>query len=663
MMEQGKTAVWAKGLRYWLMNEYTIASSTPLEIELSEGRTLRTIIETEPECVKLLNADGTLILMNRAGLDMIQVDSLDQVKNQSIYPLVLPAYREAFKKLTEDVFQGKEGNLTFEMTGVKGRRLWLDTHAVPLRNEKDEIIALLAITRDVTERKKAEDVLNKERDFTAAVLNTVGSMVLVLDCDGKIVRFNRTCEEVSGYAFDEVRGRHVWDFLIPPEQVEGVKNVFRNLTSGMFPNRYENFWVAKDGRRKLIAWSNTALLREDGSVEYVIPTGIDITEHRRLEDQLRQSQKMESVGTLAGGISHDFNNILTAMIGYASILRMKMKSDDPLLHNVEQILASADRAATLTQGLLAYSRKQVLNPQPMNVNEIISKVERLLVRLIGEDIELKMILSNNDMAILVDACQIEQVLMNLATNARDAMPDGGYLFIETEQTELDEMSAKAYDLAKPGTYAVISMTDSGMGMDEKTRERIFEPFFTTKEVGKGTGLGLATVYGIVKQHNGTVEVESEVGKGSTFRIYLPAHQKAARATPPVEFPPIKSGTETVLVAEDDEAVRKLVASMLEQFGYTVIQAVNGEDAVNKFMKNRGKVQLLLLDVIMPKKSGKEVLEKIRIFSPDIKALFLSGYTADIVSQKGLLDREWKFILKPVQMNDLLRQVRAVLDGK
>ncbi len=640
-----------------------MAAYTPIEIELSESRTLQTIIDTEPECVKLLNADGTLILMNRAGLDMLQVDSLDQVKGQSVYPLVLPEYREAFRKLTEEVFQGKTGTLVFEMTGVKGRRLWLDTHAVPLRNDKNDIVALLGITRDVTERKRTEDVLKRERDFTAAVLNTVGSMVLVLDREGTIVRFNRTCEEVSGYAFDEVRGRHVWDFLIPPEQVEAVRNVFRNLTSGMFPSKYENYWIAKDGRRKLIAWSNTALLGEDGSVEYVIPTGIDITEHRRLEDQLRQSQKMESIGTLAGGISHDFNNILTAIIGYANILHMKMKSDDPLVHNVEQILASANRAATLTQGLLAYSRKQVLNPQPMNLNEVIRKVERLLVRLIGEDVELKMMLADKEVTILADACQIEQVMMNLATNARDAMPDGGYLFIETETVELDAAATKAYDLGKPGAYAVISVTDSGTGMDEKTRERIFEPFFTTKEVGKGTGLGLATVYGIVKQHNGTIEVESDVGKGSTFRIYLPAHQAAAQAMPPVELPPIKSGTETILVAEDDDVVRSLTASMLEQFGYTVIQAVNGEDAVTKFMTNRGKVQLLLLDVIMPKKSGREVYEKIRIFAPDIKVLFLSGYTADIMSQKGLLDKGLNFIVKPVQMSDLLRKVRTILDGE
>ena len=250
-----------------------------LERELSESKKyLQTVIDTEPECVKLVSADGTLIMMNPAGLSMIQVDSLEQVQGKSIYTIVLPEYRDAFKKLTEEVFQGKSGNLTFEVAGVKGRRLWLDTHAVPLRNEKDDIIALLGITRDVTEQKKAEEALKKERDFMSTVLDTVGSIVLVLDRDGRIVRFNRTCEEVSGYRFEEVRGGFVWDFLIPPEQVEGVKGVFKNLASGMFPNKYENYWVAKDGQRKLIAWSNTALLDKDGSVEYVIATGIDITE-------------------------------------------------------------------------------------------------------------------------------------------------------------------------------------------------------------------------------------------------------------------------------------------------------------------------------------------------------------------------------------------------
>ncbi|HEY6011343.1 MAG TPA: PAS domain S-box protein, partial [Nitrospirota bacterium] len=381
--------------------------SKQLETEYIENRKfLQAIIEAEPECVKLLASDGTLIFMNSSGLSMIEVDSLDQIKGKSLLSFVLPEHHQAFKKLTEDVFQGNSGNLEFEVQGSKGARLWVDTRAVPLRNDRDEIIALLGITRNVTARKQAEEVLKKERDFTSAVLDTVGAIVVVLDREGRIVRFNRACEEVSGYTYEEVRGRHVWDFLIPPEQVAGVKNVFRNLTSGMFPNKYDNYWVAKDGQRKLIAWSNTALLGEDGSVEYVVPTGIDISERKRLEDQLRHSQKMESIGTLAGGIAHDFNNILTAIIGYGNLLQMKMRDDDPLRHNVDQILASANRAANLTLGLLAYSRKQILNPQPVNLNEVIRKVERLLVRLIGEDVELKTILADQAMVVLADAGQI-----------------------------------------------------------------------------------------------------------------------------------------------------------------------------------------------------------------------------------------------------------------
>jgi two-component system cell cycle sensor histidine kinase/response regulator CckA len=754
--------------------------------ELSENKKLlQAIIETEPECVKLVASDGTLIMMNRAGLEMIQADSLEQVKGKSLYLLIMPEYREAFRKLTAGVFQGNPGTLTFEMTGVKGRRRWLNTHAVPLRNDRDEIIALLGITRDVTEQKRVEEDLKKERDFVSAVLNTEGAIVLVLSSDGRIVRFNRACEVVSGYTFEELQGRFVWDFLIPPEQVEGVNKVFNALTAGMFPNKYENYWVAKDGQRKLIAWSNTALHAADGRVEYVIATGIDITEHRkadgalleekkfsdvvidslpglfyiideagniirwnknlqemfgyspeelvnknaldffredrelvsrkihevfqsgsaqvearmvtkdgvsisfmltgfriimndnpylvgvgidiserkRLEYELRHSQKMESIGTLAGGISHDFNNILTAIIGYGSLLQMKMRDDDPLKHNVNQILASANRASNLTQGLLAYSRKQILNPRLVNLNEIIIKVERLLERIIGDDVEFKRILTDKDVTVLADPGQIEQILMNIATNARDAMPDGGYLYIETQRVDLDEALAKAHDIRNPGTYAQILVTDSGTGMDQNTRERIFEPFFTTKDVGRGTGLGLAMVYGIIKQHLGFVEVESEIGMGTTLKIYLPIAQKAEEARPPVGLPFDRGGTETLLVAEDDEIVRNYITSALTQFGYSVIQAENGEEAVRKFMANRGAIKLLLLDIMMPKKNGKEVYDKIRIFEPDIKALFLSGYSADIMGKKGLLEKGLNFLYKPIPMDELLRKVRSVLDEK
>jgi CheY-like chemotaxis protein len=291
------------------------------------------------------------------------------------------------------------------------------------------------------------------------------------------------------------------------------------------------------------------------------------------------------------------------------------------------------------------------------------KVERLLARLIGEDVDFKCILTDQDITVLADAGQLEQILMNLVTNARDAMPDGGYLYIETRRVDVDEVSVKALDIHKPGTYAQILVTDSGMGMDQTTREKIFEPFFTTKEVGRGTGLGLAMAYGIIKQHNGFVEVESEIGRGTTIKIYLPVVPRAMEETQTDDLPVVKGGTETILVAEDDETVRKLVTSVLMQFGYSVIQAENGEDAVRKFMANRGAIKLLLLDIMMPKKNGKEVYDKIRIFEPDIKSLFLSGYAADILIQKGLLEKGLNFICKPVQMNDLLRKVRSLLDGK
>jgi signal transduction histidine kinase/CheY-like chemotaxis protein len=440
-----------------------------------------------------------------------------------------------------------------------------------------------------------------------------------------------------------------------------VKKVFSNLVSGMFPNRHENYWIAKDGARKLIAWSNTALLGPDGSVEFVIPTGIDLSERKRLEDQLRQSQRLESIGTLAGGIAHDFNNILTAIIGYSSLLQMKIREGDPLRHSVEQITSAANRAATLTQSLLAYSRKQVLNAQPVNLNEVIKKVNLLLRRLIGEDIELKTMLTDREVTVMADAGQIEQVLMNLATNARDAMPDGGRLYIETDQVVFDEETARRHDFGKPGRYAMISVSDTGAGMDETVRERIFDPFFTTKEVGKGTGLGLAMTYGIVKQHDGGIVLESEIGRGSTFKIFLPVVPVVEKGKLPPDLPAIRGGSETILLAEDDDIVRELSRHVLEQFGYQVIEATDGEDAVNKFMENRESIKLLLLDVVMPKKNGREVYAKISIFKPGIKALFLSGYTADVMRQRGLLESGFQFMMKPAPVNDLLRKIRSLLD--
>lgn len=387
-------------------------------------------------------------------------------------------------------------------------------------------------------------------------------------------------------------------------------------------------------------------------------------EKKEIEEQLRQAQKMEAIGTLAGGIAHDFNNILTAIISYGDLLLKKMKKDDPLRAYVEQILAASERAANLTQSLLAFSRKQIINPQLVNLNDIIRSVEKLLMRLLGEDIEFKVEFAREDLIIMADTGQIDQILINLAINAKDAMPDGGSLTITTESVYLDREFFISTEHGKPGQYTMISVTDTGIGMDEQTKERIFDPFFTTKEVGKGTGLGLSTVYGIIKQHKGYHEVSSEPGKGTTFKIYLPLSSESVIKEKESEMLLIPTGgTETVLIAEDDENVRKITTHILEEYGYKVIEAKDGDDAVRKFIKNKDKIEFLLLDVIMPKKNGKELYNEIKGIKPEIKALFISGYTADVIHKKGVLAEGINFLHKPVSPDKLLRKVREILDVK
>ncbi len=383
-------------------------------------------------------------------------------------------------------------------------------------------------------------------------------------------------------------------------------------------------------------------------------------EKEKLQSQLLQAQKMEAVGQLAGGIAHDFNNILTAMIGYGHMLKMKMHEDDPLRRYADHILSLSDRAANLTQSLLTFSRKQIMNPRTVDLNGIIKKVENLLARVIGEDIELRTNLVAEDVTVTADPLQMEQVFMNLATNARDAMPEGGRLEIETEIIEVEEAFVRTHGYGKTGMYALVSVSDTGTGIDERTREKIFEPFFTTKEVGKGTGLGLSMVYGIVKQHNGYINVYSEQGKGTTFKIYLPLIKAKVQQAAPELIYPLSTGTETVLLAEDEAEVRAFTKKLLEEFGYKVIEAPDGEAAVNEFKIHKDTIQLLILDVIMPRKNGKEAYEEIKQIRPDIKAIFTSGYTADFVHQKGILAEDTELILKPIAPLVLLRKIREIL---
>jgi len=371
---------------------------------------------------------------------------------------------------------------------------------------------------------------------------------------------------------------------------------------------------------------------------------------------------MESIGTLAGGIAHDFNNILTAIVGYGYLTLMNMAPDDPHRENIGHMLEGSDRAAKLTQDLLLYSRKQICQKSPVDLNETIRKVEKFLERVIGEDIKCSMALHSEPIVVYADAHQLEQVLMNLSTNARDAMMKGGDLAIVTQQITLGEDFVTSHGYGRPGRYALLTLSDTGKGMNEETRKKIFEPFFTTKEVGKGTGLGMAVVYGIIKEHEGYINVYSEPGIGTTFNIYLPLISSVVQRE---EIEPGKEtptrGTETILLVEDDESSRQLLTIVLKQGGYTVIEAVDGIDAVKKFMENRETIHLLVSDLIMPTMNGNEAYDEMKAWRPGLKAIFVSGYAPDIVRQKLRLEIGVELISKPISPHALLKKIRSVLD--
>jgi len=518
------------------------------------------------------------------------------------------------------------------------------------------------ITQDL--REKNRDLQEREK-FINNILESVEEGFIVIDKDYRIISANRSFCKVINSTLEEIVGKRCYEVshhINRPCYEKGTECPVEKTFASGEPHSVVHTHYDKDGNTIIAEVKSYAMKDESGEFISVIETINDITAEKKLEAQLRHVQKMETVGQLAGGLAHDFNNILTAMIGFGSILNMKMQESDPLRINVKQILSLSEKAAQLIQSLLAYSRKQVINLKQVNPNVIIKKDDKIFRRLIREDIELKMHLSDKALSVMADSGQIDQVLMNLVVNARDAMPDGGLLSIATGLIKVDNEFIKFHGYGKRGLHTSISVSDTGAGMDKQTMEKIFEPFFTTKEIGKGTGLGLATVYGIIKQHNGYIDVFSELGKGTTFKILLPAVSSEDGQERPSDLTDVTGGTETLLLAEDNEAVRGSVKSMLEEFGYKVIYAVDGEDAIDKFMKYKDEIALLVLDVIMPKKNGDLVCSEIRKMRPDIKVLFMSGYPGDVLHKKGILDNDVNLLLKPVSPATLIHKVRDVLDA-
>jgi PAS domain S-box-containing protein len=523
-----------------------------------------------------------------------------------------------------------------------------------------------SMARQLLLREQA--LVESERNYRD-IFNTTTDAIFVHDADsGNIIKINKTAEELYGYSRDEILHRTIQDFSSgesPYSLREAVALIRKTFKEG--PQHFE--WLARKKNRELF-WTEVVLsATRIGGSGRVLAVIRDITERKKMDEekqklqtQLLQVQKMESIGQLAGGIAHDFNNILAAIVGYGNIIQMKMQTDDPLKVYMGQILAAAERAASLTQSLLAFSRKQTISPRNIDLNESIHNIEKFLSRIIGEDIVLSTSLSSETLTIFVDPTQIEQVMMNLASNARDAMPKGGRLMIETGLVMVDDEYVKTHGFASSGHYAVLTVSDTGEGMDEQTQKKIFDPFFTTKELGRGTGLGLAIVYGIVKQNNGYIDLYSEIGKGTTFKIYLPlASVRTVEDRTPEVQQPLLGGAETILLAEDNEIVRRLNRDMLREFRYTVIEAGDGEEALQKFRENQDRIRLLILDVIMPKKNGREVFEEVRRSNPNAKVIFTSGYPADLIQKEGVLEQGLHFLSKPSSPQALLLMIRKVLN--
>ncbi len=520
------------------------------------------------------------------------------------------------------------------------------------------------LEKEIEDREQAEQQLKQERDFNATVLQTIDSLVIVLDGEGRIISFNSACEQCSGFRFEDIKGRGLWDVLIPPEQREAAEAVFKQLHDHAINNRFENFWLTKDGRRRRIEWTNTVLCDPDGKVQYVIGTGLDVTEGRILEDRLRQAMKMDAVGRLAGGIAHDFNNILSVILGNAELALGEADMTQPIQAELMEIQKAAQRSADLTRQLLTFARRQEISPKVLDLNKTIEGVLKMLERLIGEDIDLVWRPGADLWPAKIDPGQVDQVLANLCVNARQAIDGVGKIIIETQNSAIDEGCSLEHSDCVPGEYVRLVVSDSGCGMDAETLSHVFEPFFTSKGVGEGTGLGLATVYGIVKQNNGFVNVCSEPGQGTTLTICLPRHVgKVEQVRDGGQAKPAKGGHETVLLVEDDLAILEVGKAMLEGLGYHVLEASAPGKAIELAQKHTGEIDLLLTDVVMPEMNGRDLAKRLLSLCPGLKQLFMSAYTSDVVADHGVLDDGIHFIQKPFTKQSLDEKVREALDSK
>lgn len=558
-----------------------------------------------------------------------------------------------------EVFDGK--TVHWEWTSSKNQKTY-DIIAAPLKNP-DGSISKLEILRDITGLKQTENTLRETQNYLENLIDYANAPIIVWDPEFRITRFNHAFERLTGYTAQEVIGKEL-SILFPEASRDEALTKIRLTLKGEFWESVEMPILCKGRDIKIALWNSANIYADDGkTLVATIAQGVDITERKQLESQLLQSQKMEAIGQLAGGVAHDFNNLLTAILGYSELLEINLRGKEhTLLNHVKEIKKAVERAALLTHQLLAFSRKQPLQPKILDLNDLVIGTEKMLRRLIGEDIEMVTIFGKDLKCVKADPGQMEQVIMNLVVNARDAMPKGGKLTIKTENVTIDKNYCKVTSYAKPGKFVCLSTEDMGIGMDKKTIQRIFEPFFTTKESGKGTGLGLSTVYGIVKQHEGWINVYSEPGKGSVFKVYLPevtlTEEKEKEET--ILLQEFHGKGERVLLVEDDEGIRKYVMNVLMENGYVVIETTSAEEALNIFEREDGNFHLVLSDVVLPGKSGLQLVDELLLRKPELRVILSSGYMDQKSQWPIIRERGFPFIQKPYTLANLLSAVRDAL---
>ncbi|MGO9117536.1 MAG: PAS domain S-box protein [Desulfomonilaceae bacterium] len=621
---------------------------------------LAAIVESSDDSIIGKSLDGIITSWNKGAANIYGYQETEVVGKP--ISLLVPTEREdEVPQLLEKIASGGDVKRYETVRRKKdGRDIDVSLTISPIRNTDGTIIGASTIARDITELKRAEQALKEsEQQYRTLFEDSIDGVYSVLR-DGTITDANAAFCELFGYTTEEMIGKDIRELYLDPADRPRFQ---KEIEKQGFVKDYEVKWRKRDGTDVDCLLTTSAYFGEDGSIAGYRGIARDLTVQKGLERQLLQAQKMEAVGTLAGGVAHDFNNLLTVVMGFSELLLAEKDQKHPEYADLQKIFHAARSGADLVKRLLMFSRKSEPKPVPMNLNQQIVQVEKMLRRTISKMIDIHLDLSPDLPRINADPSQVEQVLMNLSINARDAMTDSGKLTVKTEAVMLDEAYCRLHVEANPGEYVLLEVSDTGHGMDKETAEHIFEPFFTTKEMGRGTGLGLATVYGIVKQHNGHITVDSEVGKGTTFRVYLPAIEgEVEMDVETTEIMPAV-GTETVLLVEDEDLLSDLGSRILTKHGYTVLKATNGREALDVFEKERSQISLVILDLIMPEMGGTECLKEILKIDPQVNVLVASGYSGDASVKETLQIGAKGFVSKPFRVKELLRDVRRVLDEK